>query len=71
MVGRAATIRYTDSVFSVILYLCESTTHSRVRDLVGLLVHGNVKVHPDQNLFALELEVGNSELGSERHCCSD
>jgi hypothetical protein len=60
MVGRAATIRciYRQRL----LGLQTPSTHSRVRDLVGLLVHGNVKVDTHQDLFALELEVGDGEF---------
>jgi hypothetical protein len=42
-------------------------TYSRVGDLVGLLVLRNVKVDPDEDLFALEGDVGDGELAREGH----
>lgn len=42
-------------------------THSRVRNLIRLLVHGNIKVDTHQHLFALELEVGDCEFRGEGH----
>lgn len=45
----------------------QALAHSRVGDLVGLLVLRNVEIDPDQDLFALEGDVGDGELAREGH----
>lgn len=75
MVGRAATIRYNVSEHYISSAYTLRTAqdllfvgaHSRVGDLVGLLVLRNVKVDPDEDLFALEGDVGDGELAREGH----
>ena len=49
------------------MYLWDTRTDGRVGDLVGLLVLRNVKVDPDEDLFALEGDVGDGELAREGH----
>lgn len=48
-------------------HLPRFATHSRVRNVIRLLVHGNIKVDTHQHLFALELEVGDGEFRGEGH----
>lgn len=43
------------------------STYSRVGDLIGLLVLGNVKVDTDQNFFALQRGVSDGEFAREGH----
>lgn len=80
MVGNAATIRYNVNVperniisyaFLFIWHLHKARprplAYSRVGDLVGLLVLRNVEIDPDEDLFALEGDVGDGELAREGH----
>ena len=47
-----------------------SATDGRVGDGVGLLVHGDVKVDPDEDALALERDVLDALMGGQRACCS-
>jgi hypothetical protein len=78
MVGNAATIRYKVPKQSIISYAVlfhwhlhkarpRPLAHGRVGDLVGLLVLRNVEIDPDEDLFALEGDVGDGELAREGH----
>lgn len=78
IVGKAATIRYNVPKQNIISYAFlsiwhlhkarpQALAHGRVSDLVGLLVLRNVKVDPDEDLFALEGDVGDGELAREGH----
>lgn len=68
MVGKAATIRCeraANTWVSLRVDLIEhfpTRTHSRVSDLVGLLILRNVKVDSDEDLFPLQRDVGDGEL---------